>query len=421
MCTQEPERYHMHSQVVEAMDSVYAWLDSRPEAKNYRKRDIDLDRADLKQAAVQFYRLFPTHYFKVLHTLWCLIGPAIVSGWLSDGGHLCVVDIGCGGGAGSAALIDVALRLCDQGHLRGTAHILCVGVDPSEGALAVYDHLMQGLEAQVPGDALRIEHTLVDESIPGATDTVQRVLSGACQQWRLPCLPHALVVQANVVRPFLSGLRARREVWKELEQLGVDRESFLSDQSDEFGLQEALTYADLMKMVPIDHMHVLTVATTDKKEYEPLVGLMDRAMGEVFRIVGELSTAVKQGTHRVDFVNPPRSYHGKHQDNGSTEFNVVASAVTSAEWAKDAKWHNVVARENLRLAWARVRNYLMRESLFDEVEIRLFDARLDENLDRLRRQLFAYAQEAMRHQDRLAYSFPKSLDETRPRCLSRME
>ncbi len=88
---------------------------------------------------------------------------------------------------------------------------------------------------------------------------------------------------------------------------------------------------------------------------------------------------------------------------------------------EDGEWARVIDIDNLQLAWARARHHLLDEALADEVEVKLFESNLENSLEKLQQQLIAYTGEVVRSDDRLYYRFPKALDKTRPRGLSRIE
>jgi hypothetical protein len=104
-----------------------------------------------------------------------------------------------------------------------------------------------------------------------------------------------------------------------------------------------------------------------------------------------------------------------------SEFYVDISTIVSAKLHKDNDWNEVISTENIELAWVRTRKYILKESLVDEVEIRLFEKNLQENINKLQKQLIAYVQEVVNKEDYISYNFVKNSSSTRPKGLSRME
>lgn len=411
--------YQFHPHIQHAYSHVHQWLGANEDAEGYKDCRPNLDLDHIKHVAAHFHRYFPTHFFKVLHSFNDLIGWERIYSWFHDNPYICFVDVGCGAGAASAAFVQFLLHCRKIGLLKRAPRVMCVGVDPCNNALALFNELMKCIEARVPAAVATIEHRIVNEGVPGATMPLRRRLEETRRGWEIPCLPHIVVAQANIVRPLHSGLRRRQRIWQELADFGIDRDVFLADGYDEYGLQEVLTYRELMENVPVDHMHVVSIATDDP-DYGELVRLMRRAIEVVF--VDHSGRSIAEGMYRVSFVNPEGSFWRDQRVNEwGCEFHLDVTSVTSADWQRDKKWRDVVDESNLMLAWARVRRALGRESLVDEIEARLFEAKLDDNIHRLQRHLLAYAKEVMHREDRVAYAFPKNDDAARPRVLSRME
>ncbi len=169
-------------------------------------------------------------------------------------------------------------------------------------------------------------------------------------------------------------------------------------------------------------MHIITIATDENPEWAVLLKRMQGAIDAVFSM-SDTVDRLGEGKQIVGFANPEgSSWREKKGDEIVwVPYHVDVSSITSAAWQKDRKWVDVVSAANLALAWARVRAGLTRESLFDEIEIRLFERYLDRNIEHLQKRLLAYAEDAMAQSDRMAYWSPKSGQKARPQTLSRME
>lgn len=120
-------QFHRHLQV--AYSSVYTWLETQ-RILNYRTIDFagikrSLYGDTLEDCANVYHGFFPAHHFKVLHTLETVVGYDRILGWLRHNPHICIVDIGCGAGAGSSAVIGTILRLRDEGLLTQPMEVLC--------------------------------------------------------------------------------------------------------------------------------------------------------------------------------------------------------------------------------------------------------------------------------------------------------
>jgi hypothetical protein len=416
-----------HAYVKSTYTAVLKWLDHRQEATGYRVMDYkgevcqSLNQTSLKNSAFHYYTLFPAHYFKVVHTLKSVVGLATLLDFLSHNPHICIVDVGCGSGVGSAAFVGTILSLQERRLLTHAMDIFCLGVDPNPCAIAIYNQFMKQLRTRLAATKINLEYKVIHQGIPDAILPVIRALTLTREQWQQPYLPHVFVMQVNVVSPLSTDHNTRQESYVILKKLNVNSD-VLVDGPNEFGHIEALAYKQLFEEVLIDRMHVITIGT-DYYLWDDRVREMGRALNEVFSGKRHVVEKLGEGNQEVYYQNPCGSYWIEKAiaQRHASKFYVDISTITSAGLQGDEDWNNVISAENLKLAWARARNHLLGESLIDEIEIRLFEANLDSNLARLQRQLIAYASDVVRTDDRIFYDFPKDLSATRPRALSRME
>lgn len=209
---------------------------------------------------------------------------------------------------------------------------------------------------------------------------------------------------------------------------------FLTEVPDEFGNAEAHAYKQILEDVPVDTMHVLTIATKNIEKYvqantnsETALEERVREMSSTLRdVIGKRHTVeqLNNDNHEIFFENPDSSYW-KDRNRANTgdpvRFYADFQTVWSADLEEDKEWNEVISLDNLRLAWARARNNLLRETLCDETEMRLFDLSLDVRLEELRKQLCAYASDVALTDEMISYRVPKNFSVSRPKGLSRIE
>jgi len=112
MSNQTPIYRCFHPIIAEAYSEIHRWLNEVPLANGYKSADPRgkwqkiLQGEDLKSIAIQYYHLFPTHYFKAAHIVENIITDDILINWIKHKQRLCILDIGCGSGAGTAAVIE---------------------------------------------------------------------------------------------------------------------------------------------------------------------------------------------------------------------------------------------------------------------------------------------------------------------------
>jgi hypothetical protein len=419
-------KYRFHNCTLEAYRATLSWLRDQPEAANYDSLGYSevkgkLEEATLLSAAAQFHTYFPTHFFKTAHTLRQAITWPRLAGWLRHNPRLCVVDIGCGAGAGSAALVETLLRLQEEKQIESSVQICCIGVDPNENALALYatflSNLRRSIENRPSSPHLDISLDYEPRGIPDVTGWVIDSLQEKRASWDLPNLAHVIVMQVNVVSPLERDYVNQRSKYTRLARLGIQMGKTTRNQG-KFGCEQAYACKLILESVGIDQMHVITIGTDG---YGQRVREVEETLQSIFSSNShEVQTIDEEEEYSAEFYNPPLGRFSDRETYPTTFYASVIS-VTSRELQDDTDWREVVSLDNLRLAWVRTRYELLRESFTDEVEIRLFENDLDENLRRMQAQLEAYAEEVARANDYVAYEVPKSTDSVRPRGLSPIE
>ncbi|NET84678.1 MAG: hypothetical protein F6J94_23000 [Moorea sp. SIO1F2] len=440
--TEQPPTYrHFHPIVADAYTAVHKWLEvTVKDAHGYKDlqyEDIkkNLKKTDWIDIASQYYAFFHTHYFKAAHTLESIIGTEQIITWLRHRQKVCVLDVGCGAGAGSAAFLETVIKL--KGDLTNEVNILFIGIDPSLRAIGLYMKMMENLKSSC-SDLVNIEFKYIDKGFPDATAKIERFLKSELSSSELPCFSNVLVMQLNVIYPFSQTYRTHQEDYDELKSLGIDIDGGSTEDNLGLGTSEALAYKHLIETVPIDVMHLVTVGTKNM-EYQVKLGTNSQVtlaerIKEMIRtlhqIVGNRHTIYKisSDNHIVYFENPENCYwrdrdRKRYHKRYHTDFYADFQTISSADRAEDKDWNEVISLDNLNLAWARARHNLLSESLYDETEVRLFEKNLYQNISKLQEQLCAYASDVISSlvDQTISYKFPKNVEKTRPRGLSRIE
>ncbi|MEM7131296.1 MAG: RNA-directed DNA polymerase [Chloroflexota bacterium] len=417
----------LHPIIHRAYQATQIWL-AKPEFNlSYRNLSYPqitalLGKQDnsLENAAAQFHAYFPTHHFKVIASFHSAVSSDALVSWLQFNPRICILDIGCGAGAGSTAFIETVLQLQEQRVITNHIEVFCIGVDPNPNAVGIYYHFLKHIKAEISEHyRISIDHRIIDDGIPNASSKIIHELHQNREKWGLPKLPHCLVMQVNVVPPFQLIQTARTENLHILDALGVDN-SAVSQERKQFGIEQAYAYKSIFEGVFIDNLHVFTIAT-DNYMLDERVVEMGQALNHVFGSNRHKTELLATGEHQVSFLNPPESYWGRKVTPHSTKYHVNITTIVNEELRVDQDWQEVISIENLYLAWVRTRHSILRESFVDEVEILLFEHNLDQNLERMRQQLMAYADDLAKGDDFVAYKVPKNSNAERPRGLSRME
>lgn len=437
MTNNTPNYRSFHPFIADAYTAVHQWLNTTvSDAKDYKKLTYSnlkqkLQKTDWKHIAFQYYALFPAHYFKAAYTLDKIIGEDQLISWIRHKQKVCVLDVGCGAGAGSAALVEAIIKLKEKSKLTNDINILCIGIDPSHRAIGLYSKMMTNLKIST-ANLVNLNFETVIEGFPNATTKISRILQQELTLSNLPCLTNILAMQLNVISPFSQIYRNAQANVDELRTLGIDvAESIVKDMAG-LGTTEAQSYKQLVESVPIDVMHILTIGTKNMEKQVQLGTNSEITLDErikemantLYQVVGNRHTVneISSDTHVVYFENPQNCYwRDKSSIRYQTDFYADYQRIISADLTEDKDWNAVISLENLRSAWAKAQHNIRSESLYDETEIRLFDMNIDHRLDVLQKQLYAYANDVALTNEMICYKFPKNNSTTRPRGLSRFE
>lgn len=423
--------YAMHSVIEEAYSHVHDLFDQDDEAKHYR--GITWEEVKLLPspdgikdstkraafAAAYFHYFFPTHHFKVCHALRSdkFIGQDRLMSWVRYNPHLLMLDIGCGDGAASTAFIDSLLRLRELKQLDPRPiQLLTIGIDLSYYRLKVYEHMMEATAQRSKEFGIDVQFATfpnsVRESIGGVTSTVQEIVK---EVWALPSLHHGLAITANMM-----DLMKKQDIVERERLKGRTRLS--SHPAPPLGKHLADFYLSVFDLVPMDHLHIVTIDTSP----EDVTDIVQSAMRQLeHRLSGSRQIdGTNVSLDSIHINNPERSHWVARRIKPvrSTDldpFMVSVAHVHSHDLAKDQRWKQILSRENMELAWARARYEALRESFCDEIELRLFEANLDANLERLSGELEAYAIRSGYLV--LSYATPKDSNKGRPRGINRFE
>lgn len=412
-----------HPYIADAYSAVHQWLETKEQAKGYKTLTSykQCQGETLKSAAAQYYLYFPAHYFKAIHTLDTVITPTKLLTWLDHNPHLCFVDIGCGAGAGSLAFVETILRLREQECFTHPVDIFCLGIDRNQYTFSIYNQLITQVKQHLSLLNINLEHKGIPKGVQEASLDIRLRLQQKREQWQQPFLSHVVMMHSTVVDLLRHQHERQLAAYKVLqEELDIDSD-FISNNFTEYSKQYALDYQQFLEAVPIDYLSILTIGT-DKDSQS--VTEMGEVLKQVFSSNDHQVVQLGEGFHQVRYENPQGSYwrdKGCEPHTHQSDFCVDVSTITSAKLHEDNDWNELISLENIELAWVHARKYFFQESFLDEVEIRLFERNLHENLTRLQKQLIAYVQEVAHQEDYLPYKFIKDLSKTRPRALLKIE
>ena len=409
----------IHPVIQEAYSGVHRWLETRDDTAEYMESYGSCRKtSSMKDIAAQFARYFPTHHFKTVRVLNETKTQKKMVAWLHQTPFIAIIDMGCGGGAASSALIALLLQLQSDRTLPENLHLSCIGVDPAANALGIYNQLLNRIKEATSLSSM-MEIKVVDRPVSESVTDLDYHLNTSLQCWGQPALSHVFLLQSNIVSPLGALYEDQQERRKILADLGIPTEAYVEEPS--FGNREARSYLQLLRQLPIDNLHVVTVAT-DQSNLEERVEAMGTSIEQVF--AGHTIHSIGSGTSELCFKNPVDSFWRETRGRDAPDpkqFHFDVRTVENSGLLGDTHWQDVISIDNLELAWARVRLIRTRDAINDEIEIRLFERDLQTNLERLHSKLNSYETKLAKTDDRLSYSFPKGDDDKRPYVLPRLE
>ncbi|MEH2319278.1 RNA-directed DNA polymerase [Nostoc sp.] len=438
---EEAKIYHsFHPVIASAYSAVHEWLSEIPDAKGYKELDYSkdilhsLDKTDLKSAAFQFYALFARNYFEAVHILDNVINSSRLLHSIRYKPRIYLVDIGCAMGAATAAFIEKILTLPKEGNESRKIEIVCVGIEPNVYSYAIYKKLMQELKDKIEPFNIILDFKAINEPLSQAILTTishfQNKLNDKGSSAK--ALSNLFLMQLDIASSIGKDDIIKKERDKKLKALGLEPENDPGTEKD-FWQDEALSLKRLLEEVPVGKLHLMTIGTKNlEKSLQEIIQITDINEGintihkALENFIGKKHrfSDVLEGQQVVNFENPVNSYwQEQHIFSHAAEFNVVCQTIENSELEEDNEWNKLISLENIELAWVKARSNLFNESFYDEIEIRLFENNLDENLQMLIDNLVdrLYSDNFLPSSQDIDYKFVKGRAKGRPKQLSRLE
>ena len=190
-----------------------------------------------------------------------------------------------------------------------------------------------------------------------------------------------------------------------------------------FGMPEARDIQKFVDRWQLDQLGILGIATNhhgaDNTWHEKLAEINAQI---VSRLSPHIVTPYEEHelvTIRV--LNPQNSFFRRRYDSAEITFNWGYLHIMHKEYARDFQWHTILNYQNLKLAWARVRQYSQREALVDEIEIRLFDYDAEMKIRRLQKLMMMKQWHSLNTKHLLQFQSPKNENSNRPKTVARLE
>lgn len=395
------------------------WFRSNPHTAGFDQQGSkpDLDDDSPFGIARHFYWYFETHFFKAQKSLLLAAldtGKYHNAAWLNQP-HLCVLDIGCGTGAATFALLDLLIAYHDFCFGKGSPVIditvSIAAIDPCKFALDTYHHITQCLEPELDRRGIHLSVVIVEDEFP-RPECIGKLL----QNWQ-PIYPYTLLgISSNVIRPLQNQLDRLRSL---LNAAGITQEFNLGKLIADAYDQIITKYG--FKQIVIQDIATRNIIRKGFTLFDALKGIW-YLIRQIFGSKPIYNWHSSEQEQTIAFRNSPTSYHGKFTQDHKVETVFLQEMHTGImnENYLDPLWIKITSLSNLQLAWVRSRNYILHEDISDEVEIKLLDVSWEGYIQRLKLFLDAGDFSVLSHRNLIIYPFPKNEEEDRPKYSLRL-
>lgn len=377
-------------------------------------------------AAVMHYLIFSGHYFKALHTISRLLDKDELRRRVNHNPFLFIIDVGCGGGAATVAALQILSEIHQESselQRRGTK-VHCLGTDINLGGIIIFNKQIEKLQSKLQSVGIEVIYETYHEGVPQDIQRISDKLNQLRDFYDLPYLSHVLLFQVNFTSPLQAGHTANRERSDLLERYGVSSEV----REEEFGNIHARNYRTLFERSKMDFLHIITISTNNG-ELSERTREMANAIHQVFESGNHENSKEVFEPQTIGVVNPRGSYwYDKRPDLRDTAlqmvFHAALNTIRNTDLVNDVQLNTIKNVSNLEKAWAKVRTQRIREGLYDEVDIKLFELDLESNLSRLSREIDSYVLEFIpaEYNDHVfRYGIPKGENQIRPKGINPLE
>jgi len=378
-----------------------------------RNHSFDLNNPSPESVAWQLYKYFPTHYFKSYYSLLKIERLKFEKdhttqfiGWPGS----TLIDIGCGAGSVSISYLVILLRfqqhLLENGKTISPIKVCLVGIDDNDNMLEMYEEMVKRSTALLMPYLIRVKYQTINGKFPTKTDEIFEVVEPAHRHY-------VLVAQSNIVRPLNDMFDRSETIASEKIARAILDEP---EEGQSFGAAESRTIRGFMERWKLDQMGVLSIATSG---WHDQLNNLNAKISD--KLTSHFHITYHKGKEKLPIVNPKSSYWKSQRSETNINFSWSYLHLAAQSFYQDIQWQNLLRYDNLKLAWARTRQYAMREALTDEIELKLFDIDTDLKLVRLRALMLMQDRDKLNLKWLMPYPAPKDASSTRPKTVARIE
>jgi SAM-dependent methyltransferase len=418
---QRPES--LSPRITSAYLQVLEWLEAMPQTAGFKDRGQqrnsrpDLDDDSWFGVARQFYWYFQTHFTKARNVLLRMSDEAIrktQTSWL-DEARLAVLDIGCGSGAATFALLDLACgynQFCwDSKLATWPREIYLAAVEPSSISRTILEKFAEALRPELEFNRISLTISPITEYFPHPS-CIQQLEA----RWIPEHTTTLLALSSNTIRPL-------QRMWNLV--VGLALQAGVNFNA-ELGTAVAKAYDDVLSHYRFEQASFIHIATRGTGGLEMT---LFQALYHVFEIVrrwfgekADYSWWTLDEQLSVAFVNAKGTRFGDAHPGSihETPYAIMINSGLRRSVSADLSYAKILDLANLELAWIRARHHALHDDFADDVELSLLDATWSSWLARFQRQLSSADWSALAVDQRIAFPIPKNERDDRPRTLLHM-
>jgi hypothetical protein len=400
----------------------------------YKNQSIDgfpqnLNNNGKEDTAKEFSSLLPAHTLKIYLQLLKCENAAIKNNmyFVLDKPIIHMVDIGCGGGSASIALL-MLLTNYHKYRIENKLPIYSVstnllGVDINSQALIIYNLFIAKVTKEISELLINVKYTILNGKLSENSNDVLNWLKN------FNIVNSCIFAFGNVIRPFQTEFLKQTEGQKSIRRKGnlINKIKFV-------GGTDIETLSLILEHITIDRIEIIVISSPTKKsgKYPAndwlketrhfLNCTFNRFKGDSHYLISK--NAVRK--YSISVLGPKDCYFRKIKKNHNpfpAEYNAGFLFVVNKQYINiQNEWEQILNKDNLLLAWARVRNEMADATFEDTLEIRIFEINIHNRLEQLRSRLSTYDFQSLGVSKMINYLVPKGYGKTpRPMSICRIE
>ncbi len=338
-----------------------------------------------------------------------------------------LLDIGCGGGAASVALLMIISNYQKHRIALGLptypVKLNILGIDPNPHALVVYNQFLNEIGKVLNPLLISVDFKIINGKLSESNPSILQWLNS------FETINSCLFVFSNVIRPLSDEYKSIQS-----QQPKIYPKRRLINSVIGIGNPEIWSLNSILTNLLIDNISIILISSPTKGAKNKEEG-SSNWLAQTRQFQYQITTQLRDHkcVHRgylkkqsVQFLGPTDCYFRRvRKDEIASQTDYFASFLMfeSKQFDLDKKeWLQILDINNLLLAWAKVRNEMAEATLEDTLEIRLFEVNILDRLEQLRCHILSYDLNYLGVESVFNFLVPKGKDKTpRPMSICRLE